>query len=302
MKWNPKYLAAMAITVVCGAGIPRAMAQDSGFLTPDQSEAKARQIMNQAIDALGGSAYLNVHDVTCTGHMGQFQHSGALSGYGQFIDYSEPPTKERTENLPQRNEIDVFNGDKGWNMDRGGVSEEPESQLIKFQDDQAKDIDNILRHRIHEKDMVIRYDGHDIVDLKEADWVQLVDAQDRTFRIAFDSATHLPLRKTLETRDPKYRTTTQEAEIYSDYHVLDGVNTPLQISRQRNGEAVYQVFFDQCSYNKGLDESLFTRESLDQRFAKIGKKQKPEKNKKDKNKDKSGEAADSTSGTDSGKN
>ena len=280
-------LVAAVLAATCALGANRAAAQDSEYLTPEKSEAKARAILDQAVAAYGGAAYLNVHDETCTFHYGSFEHSGAVAGYGKFVQYSEQPTKERTENLPQRNLIDVYNGDKGWNMDRGGVADEPESQLSKFQNDVATDIDNILRHRIHEKDMVIRYDGNDIVDLRQADWVQLVDANDRTFRIAFDRATHLPLRRILETRDPKYRTTTQEVEIYSNFHALGGIQTPLQISRERNGQAVYQVFFDECSYNTGLDESLFTRQSLDDRFAKIGKKKEkdPKKNKKDKDSD-----------------
>jgi hypothetical protein len=272
------------LATLCAAGAHRALAQDSDYLTPEKSEAKARAILDQAVAAYGGAAYLDVHDETCTFHYGSFEHSGAVGGYGKYIQYAEPPTKERTENLPQRNEIDVYNGDKGWNMDRGGVSEEPESQISKFQNDVATDIDNILRHRIHEKDMVIRYDGNDIVDLRQADWVQLVDSNDRTFRIAFDRGTHLPLRRVLETRDPKYRTTSQEVEIYSNFHVLNGsIQTPLQISRERNGQAVYQVFFDECSYNTGVDESLFTKQSLDDRFSKIGKKKDkdPKKNKKD---------------------
>ena len=37
------------------------------MLMPEQSEAKAKQILQQAIQGLGGSSYLNVRDITCTG-------------------------------------------------------------------------------------------------------------------------------------------------------------------------------------------------------------------------------------------
>ena len=89
---------------------------------PEQSAAKAREILNQAVEALGGNAYLNVHDVTCTGRIGSFDHAGDVTGFGKFIDYTQPPFKDRQENLPKRNIIQVFNGDKGWELDRGGVS------------------------------------------------------------------------------------------------------------------------------------------------------------------------------------
>jgi len=249
---------------------------------PEQSAAKAKQIIDQAIDALGGDAYLNVRDVTCTGRLGQFDHSGELTGFGQFIDFTEPPFKDRQENLPKRNIVEVYNGDKGWDLDRGGVSDAPQAELIEFQSNNLKDLDNILRHRIHEPGMVLRYGGPDVVDLKQVDWVELVDSDNRTIRIAFASATHLPVRKTVESRDPKFQMKTLEIEYYSNYHPIDGIQTPFQVTRERNQMKIFQVFFDKCDYNTNISDSLFTKESLDERWAQVGKKGFDKDKKKDK--------------------
>jgi hypothetical protein len=263
------------------AGAPRAAAQDSDQLMPEESAAKAKEILQQAIQALGGSAYVNVHDVTCTLRYGQFGHSGDLNGFATLIDYSIPPYKDRTENLPKRNLIQVMNGDKGWVLDRGGVSEASEVDIAQFQDDVRKDIDNILRHRLKEPGMIFRYGGPDVVDLKEADWVELVDSEDRTVRVAIAKSTHLPIRKVVVSRDSASRTKRDELEYYSNYHPISGIETPYQITRERNGMKVYQAFFDKCEYNTNLSESLFTKQSLEERWAKVGKKDK----KKDKDKD-----------------
>jgi hypothetical protein len=260
---------------------PGAAAQDSDQLMPEESAAKAREILQQAIQALGGSAYVNVHDVTCTLRYGQFGHSGDLNGFATLIDYSIPPYKDRTENLPKRNLIQVMNGDKGWVLDRGGVSEASEVDIAQFQDDVRKDIDNILRHRLKEPGMIFRYGGPDVVDLKEADWVELVDSEDRTVRVAIAKSTHLPIRKVVVSRDSASRTKRDELEYYSNYHPISGIETPYQITRERNGMKVYQAFFDKCEYNTNLSESLFTKQSLEERWAKVGKKDK----KKDKDKD-----------------
>jgi hypothetical protein len=281
------------IAAVCGAAlfstpVPRANAQDSDVLLPEQSAAKAKQLVQQAIQALGGAAFMNLKDATCIGHLGQFDHAGELTGYEKFVDYAIPPFKDRTENLPQRNQIDVFNDDKGWNLDRGGVSPEPASQLAEFQEDTMKDLDYILRQRINELNIVVRYDGTDIVDLKQVDWIQLIDSDNRTIRIAFDRATHLPIRKTVQARDPKLRMTTSETEYYSLFYPVDGIQTPKQITRERNNMKVYQVFFDSCQFNTGVKDSLFTKESLDERWAQIPNKQKyQDKNKKKDKKDNS---------------
>jgi hypothetical protein len=277
-----------------GCAASGASAQDGQFLMPEQSEAKARDIISLAVEALGGAAYLKVHDVTCTGRLSTFDHSGEMVGNGKFIDFTEPPAKERQENLPKRNIISVFNGDKGWDLDRGGVSEAPQSDLADYREDVQKDIDNILRNRVREKGITLRYAGPDVVDLKQAQWIELVDTDDRTIRIAFADNTHLPIRKTVETRNPTTRFKTSEIEYYSNYHPLDGVQTPFQITRERNGIKIYQVFFDTCHYNTSVSDALFTKESLDQRWAQIPQKDKVrDKKETDRLKDKQKDDEDS---------
>lgn len=251
-----------------------AWAQDDQVLMPEQSEAKARELVRLAVEALGGKAYLNLKDSTCTGRLSSFDHSGDLTGFGKFIDYTKPPDKDRQENLPKRNIISVFNGDKGWDLDRGGVSDAKPSDLADYQEDVQKDLDNILRRRVHEPGISLRYAGPDVVDLKQAQWIEIVDSDDRTIRIAFADNTHLPIRKTVETRNPRTRFKTTEIEYYSNYHPIREVMTPFQITRERNGMKVFQVFFEGCEYNTGVSDALFTKESLDQRWAQIPEKQK----------------------------
>ena len=272
-------LSAMVLAGLFPVGRAIASAQDDPYMMPEQSEAKARELINQAVEALGGSAYLNIKDSTCTGRLSTFDHSGETTGFGKFIDYEQPPDKERQENLPKHNIISVFNGDKGWDLDRGGVSDARTSDLMQYQEDLKKDIDNILRHRIHEKDMIFRYGGPDVVDLKEADWVELVDSDNRTIRIAIAKSSHLPIRKVVDTRDANTRMRAEEIEYYSNYHPFSGIETPFQITRDRNGIKIYQVFFDKCDYNTNIPESLFTKESLDERWDKVGKKSKDKKSK-----------------------
>ena len=253
---------------------------------PEQSTAKAKQLLQQTIETMGGSAYLNVRDMTCTGRFSQFGHSGEMDGFERFQDYVEPPNMSRTENLPQRNIVEVYNADKGWTLDRGGVAEAPTTDLIRFQEGVKKDLGNILRNRIHEPDMIFRYAGIDIVDLHEVDWVELTDSEDRTLRIAIDRASHLPIRRDVEQRNPDTRVTTKEMDLYSNYHPIDGIQTAFQIERSRNGMKIYQVFFDSCQYNTGLPASLFTKESLDERWQKIGKGERAKEKKRDKKEDK----------------
>lgn len=248
-----------------------AFAQSPQDMMPAESAAKAKEILQSAVQGLGGSAYLNIRDVTCIGRLSQFGHSGELNGFEHFEDFTVPPFKDRTENIPKRNIIQVMNNDKGWVLDRGGVSDASGSDVAQYQEDIKKDIDYILRHRIKEPNMIFRYLGPDIVDLRESDWVEIVDSENRSIRIAITQSNHLPIRKIVDTRDANTRMKTAETEYYSNYHPIDGVQTPFQITRERNGKKIYQVFFDKCEYNTNLSDSLFTKESLDERWEKVGK-------------------------------
>jgi hypothetical protein len=288
-------LAVIILAGVCLGGAASAAAQDDQFLMPEQSAAKARQILDLAVEAMGGAAYLNVHDETCIGRIGQFDHAGEVTGFGKFIDFQQPPSKERQENLPKRNIISIYNGDKGWDLDRGGVSEAPRADVADFQEQVMKDLDNILRHRSHESGMVLRYAGPDIVDLKQASWVEMVDSDNRTIRIAFADNTHLPIRMKVETRDSRTRLKSEQVEYYSNFHPIDGVETPFQITRERNQIKIFQVFFDKCDYNTSLSDALFTKESLDERWAQIPNKDKV-KDKKESDLQKSKEKDDQDSG------
>jgi hypothetical protein len=286
-KIGRSLILAVVVALICLGAPTRGLAQEPDVLTPDQSSAKAKQILQQAIAGLGGAAYLNVKDLTLEARLGQFDHSGQLRGYAKILDITQPPLKDRTENLPKRNIITVRNGDKGWDLDRGGVSEATITDMATYEEDIKKDIDNILRHRIKEPGMIFRYAGLDVVDYQESDWVELVDSENRTFRIAIARSTHLPVRKVVDTRDANTRMRSEEIEYYSNYHPIDGIQSAFQITRERNGIKIYQVFFDKFQYNTGVSDALFTKESLDERWAKVGKKEKAPKQKpSDKNNDK----------------
>jgi outer membrane lipoprotein-sorting protein len=276
----------LAAAIFLAASAP-ARAQDSQVLLPEQSAAKAKDLIQGMIQALGGSEYLNVKDESCEGRAAQFGHSGALSDYDSFYDFTKFPDKYRLEHSKKRNVIEIYNGNQGWVLDRGGVTEASQDSVSENQRDMELDLDHILHYWLNEPGMIFRYDGTDIVDLKEADWVELNDSEGREIRIAIAKLTHLPIRKEVAMRDPKTHMRAEEVDYYSNFHAIEGVQIPFQVTHIRNGLKVFQVFYQSCKFNTGLADSLFTKESLDQRWAQVGKKGKKIKESKDSKKDNS---------------
>ena len=265
-------LAAMLVGVATLILSPKIQAQNPDEILPAASAAKAKALLQQAIEGLGGAAYLNVHNSDCSGRYAQFQHSGDVGGYIEIREYREMPDKQRLEYGPKANIIDIYAGDKGWTLDRGGVSDLPVTDMTEYQEQLQMQMGNLLRNRMNEDSLFFRYGGNDVVDLKEADWVEIGDREGRTLRIAIGRSDHLPIRSVLTERDAKTGEKSERSTYYATYHPIDGIQTPFHESRYLNGRQTYQAFFDSCSYNVDLPANLFTRDSLEQRFGQLRKK------------------------------
>jgi hypothetical protein len=260
--------AALAIGALAITAVPRAArAQDDESLMPDQSAAKAKALLRLEIAALGGSAYLNVHDYVCEGRLGQFAHSGDLNAYPPFKDFWILPDKNRTEWDKKATIVDLFAGNQGWSLDKSGVNDQSPEALADFHEQIRDDMDNVLRYRLNEDGMVYRYAGSDIVELEQVDLVELVDRDDTTLRFALDVSTHLPVRYEIITRNPTTRERSDKLTLYSEYIPIDGVNTPRKVSQSQDGRDVYEAYYNDCQYNTNLDPNLFTKKSLEDRYA-----------------------------------
>ena len=220
-------------------------------LAPEASAVKAKQLIQEAIQALGGQAYLGVRDSYCEGRAAQFASQGELAGYDRFFDYYLLPDKNRTEISKKRNIIILYNGDAGWVLDKAGVEVAAADDVDDFKEGLLRSADHLFRFRLNEPGLTFRYLGTEIVDLKRVDWVEVSDRERRNIRIALDEKTRLPRRVVSIVRDRATRQRLEEVEVLSNYHRMDGVMTPFQISRERSGRMVFQLFIDSCQYNTG---------------------------------------------------
>jgi hypothetical protein len=271
-------IAAIAL-VVCSialqplSAVPSPRAQNPDTIPAEKSAAMAKEIIQQMIAGLGGTAYLNVRDSDCTGRLSQFgAMMGQLGAFAEFRGLWIFPDKYRREITRKGILIDVYNGNQAWSLDKGGVEDVDPVVAAAFQSSVKITFDNLIRYRLKEPDLEYRYRGEDVVDLKRTDWVEITDADQRTFRIAVDRGTHLPVRYVVATIDPKTTDTTQDTSIYSNWHLVEGVQTPYGIARERDGKRTQQTFFDGCKYNTGVAPDLFTKEDLQKRWK--GKKTK----------------------------
>ena len=284
--------AAALLAAVCF--VPLAQAQNPNTMMPEQSEAKGKQILHDLINGLGGPGYSEVLESECSGRRALFGHSGDLTGYIDFDDFRHYPDKARIEYIAKRHNtillsligldgldfshggivVTMFNGDRGWSYDRSGTNELPAPAVTDFQEAMKRNVDNLLRFRLKEPGLIIRFGGSDTVDLKEVNWVELNDSEGRKYRLAADQSNHLLVRSVVSTEDPENQQINDDTTIYTNYHLKDSAWTPLQITREHNGRRTAQFFYDNCRYNPGFPQDLFSKESLKTRGAELVSKKK----------------------------
>jgi hypothetical protein len=269
-----------------------ATASSAQEMLPEQRATKARQVLQQVIAALGGQAYLNVHDTQCDGRAAQFGTAGTLMGFTLFRDIWLLPDKNRVEYFTKGEHtilgfimgsddllithggamMTIHTADGGWTLDKSGVSDEPEDVIKNFNDQIQSGMNNMLRKRLNEPGVDVQYGGTDLIDLKEAEWIEFTDSDHREMRMGIDKFNHLPLRWIVTTRNPETRVYTSVTTSYTQYRSLDGVKTPLSIEMSRDDRKLTQTFLTDCKYNADLAPQLFTRAALEQRAAEVAKK------------------------------
>ena len=112
----------MALCVVTGT-LPAQRPVAPGHVDP-----QARQMLDRAIQAMGGQAFLNAKSLTTKGRAFFFQ-DGATAGMEPFESYALYPDKRRFSYGKTKPVILINNGDKGWELDRYGLIPQPDQQL-----------------------------------------------------------------------------------------------------------------------------------------------------------------------------
>jgi hypothetical protein len=287
-------IAAAAALLAVALFAPRVAAQNPDTMMPEQSEAKGKEILRDLISGFGGPGYTEVRESECSGLRALFGHSGDLTGYINFNDFRQYPDKGRIEYTRKgRNTIllsligldgldfthggiviALYNGDHAWSYDKSGVSELPVTSVTDFQVATKRNVDTLLRFRLKEPGLSVRFGGSDTVDLRQVDWVEINDSEGVKYRLAVNRSTHLLDRVVVSTEDPENQQINDDTTIYSNYQLKDSVWTPMQYSREHNGRRTAQFFLDSCRYNPGFPQDLFSKDSLKTRGAELVSKKK----------------------------
>jgi hypothetical protein len=235
--------------------VSNAASQNTSPVDPDA--LKAKKLLDQMIHALGGDAYLNVKDVTQEGRTNGFYHGRPTGGTAPFWRFYKFPDKERVELTKQRDWIVIHNGGRGTETTFHGTRPEDDDANREYRLREDYSMENVLRNWLKAPGTVFFYDGAGFTDNHQVEKVTVANAANQQETFSIDISTHLPIRKSFTVRDPKYKDKDTYAEIFSEYRLIQGVQTPLVVTRIKDDEMISQRFFTKVVYNQDLKDDFF---------------------------------------------
>jgi hypothetical protein len=222
-----------------------------------QNAAKAKEIIQQGIQALGGDTYLNIRDREQQGRGYGFHSGRPTGGGGVFWGFSEFPDKERIELTKERDIAELYIGEKGYELTYKGAHPIEAKDLDQYLRRRRFSLDTVLRTWTNDPGVVLLFEGNAIAAQHPAFRVTLINSRNESVTLYFDSETHLPVKKTFEWRDPVDRQKNLEEEVYENYRAVSGIMAPFNLTRYFNGDMANQRFLNSVTINQGLDPAMF---------------------------------------------
>ena len=234
-----------------------------------ESDARAKRVIEDAITALGGEKFLNMQDRVESGRAYSF-YNDQLSGLSIAKIYTRyltvPPVKageelgvrERQAFGKDQDTATVFREDGAVSITWRGAKDVPKEQFERYKESTFRNIFYILRQRLKEPGLIIESRGSDVVDYQPVEVIDITDSANHVVTVYFHQSTKLPVAQKFIRRDPQTKDRNEEITRFARYRENSGIQWPQQITRERNGEKVFQIFSESVTFNQDLTDDLFS--------------------------------------------
>lgn len=229
------------------------------LLHAETSQERARRVVNECLQALGGDRYLNMQTRVESGRAYSFYRE-QLTGlaiariytryYSGVQDTAHELAVRERQNFGKKEDYGVlFQQNDAYDITFRGARPLADDRFARYKETTLRDIFYILHVRMHEP-LIFESRGADVLQNAPVEVIDITDADNRTTTVYFHQITKLPVRQVFHRRNPVTKDNDEEITLYSKYRdVGDGVQWPFAIERERNGEKIYEIFSDSVRIN-----------------------------------------------------
>jgi len=231
-----------------------------------KSDEKAEQIVQKAIQAVGGDGYLKVQTVTARGFFTEYP-GGAPGVPMRFIDYISYPDRERTEFTGGGNHT-IQTNDKmqGWLFDAAAktLKDQTAKQVEDFRTSMRTSMENVLHGWWRKEGATLSYVGRREATLgRRNETIKLTYPDGFWIEYEFAAVEGTPAkiiykRKVQNADTDQMEEFTEEDRLFK-FVAFGGVNAPFVVDHFRNGVQTSRINYESIEFNKPVPDSLFAK-------------------------------------------
>ena len=235
-------------------------------LSAETAAERGKRVIDDALKALGGDAYLKMEDRVESGRAYSFyrQELSGLSIAKIYTRYLTPvagqlAVRERQAFGKDEYAAVLFTENGAWELTFRGARPLADQRYDAYKDSTLRNVFYILRQRLNEPGLTFFSRGSDLFENRPVEIVDITDADNRTVTVYFSQTDKLPIRQIFKRRNPETKDWDEEVMVFSKYRDIGGgVKWPFDMRRDRNGEKVYEIYSDSVQINRNLTDDLFT--------------------------------------------
>jgi outer membrane lipoprotein-sorting protein len=266
MNGKPRYIfptlifQLLVLVLSLPGGFALAQSVSADETKPPETE-KAEQILKRALEAMGGSAYLNTQSVIGRGLFTQYK-DGQSGIPSTFIDYIVFPDRERTEfKGPGGKIIQTNTGDTGWLYDGAAKSlkDMTKEQVEDFKRAMRTSVDNVLRGFWRKENAKLSYAGRREAGLaRRNEAVRLTYPDGFTVEFEFGAADYLPMKILYKRKNADGEDVAEEDRL-AQHLKIEGVTVPFIIDHYSAGTQTSRINYQSVEFNRPIADALFAR-------------------------------------------
>jgi len=234
--------------------------------TPASVDQKSQEIIDRAIETLGGEKYLNVQTVIGKGFYTTYR-DGISQIPARFLDYIAFPDRERTEFTGAGiRTIQTNVGDTGWMFDGAvkKISDQTPAQVEEFKRGLRTGLEYLLRGYWKKEGGKITYVGRREAGVgKRNETIRLTFPDDFWIEYEFGARDGYPAKIIYkrERKDPDSGDMVQanEEDQLFKFITIDGITAPWVIDHCTNGKQTSRINYESVQYNQRFVDNLFTK-------------------------------------------
>lgn len=249
------------VAASCGwaqTGVPASPpAQNKPIIPQNENSRKARAILQQMIDAMGGQGFLNIQTIEQEGRTYSYYNGQPNSLGTPFWRFEKVPDKVRIEVTKQRDVVYIYVGDKGYEKTYKGVAPMEPDALRDYIRQHTHSLEYVLHVWLPDSSTALFYDGPAVAEQKPCDSVTLMNSKNDSVTIYINTENHLPVKKVFQWRDPIDNLKNTEGDVYDNWRMEQGFMTAHTLLHSHNGETTNERFLTVVRYNTQMPDSMF---------------------------------------------